>query len=284
MNNTPSPTPSQKVYGDTAGSQPADSTGLISTASSTEAAPHRSIDSPTDSPIHSAIHRPIRSYVTRAGRISVAQQRALDTLWPRFGLEFAPQPVDFIQVFGREAPCVLEIGFGMGETTAIIAAACPHINFLGIEVHTPGVGALLKLAGETALQNLRILSHDAVEVLDRMIPPDSLAGVHIFFPDPWHKARHHKRRLIQPPFVQRLATRLVPGGYLHCATDWENYAEQMLQVLTAEPLLENTTMDYAQRTNPIVERPATKFERRGLRLGHAVRDLIFTRKSAAALK
>lgn len=226
--------------------------------------------------------RPIRSYVTRAGRVSVAQQRALDTLWPQLGVDYdATAQIDFARLFGRNAPLVLEIGFGMGETTATLAAACPQVDFLGIEVHTPGVGALLKLLGEGGLNNVRIISHDAVEVLEHMIAPDSLTGIHIFFPDPWHKARHHKRRLLQAPLVKLLATRLQPGGYLHCATDWENYAEQMLQVLSQEPLLDNTAPGYSERTNPLASRPKTKFEQRGLRLGHAVFDLIFQRQRAA---
>ena len=225
--------------------------------------------------------RRIRSFVTRAGRVSVAQQRALDTLMPRFGIGFQAEPLDFDAAFGRPAashPTVLEIGFGMGETTAVLAAARPDVNFIGVEVHTPGVGALLKTIGEMGLTNLRIIQHDAVEVLERMIPSGSLAGVHVYFPDPWHKARHHKRRLIQPPLVALLAARLAPGGYLHTATDWENYAEQMLAVLAAEPTLVNTAADYAGRVNPLVERPATKFEQRGLRLGHGVWDLIFRKR------
>lgn len=225
--------------------------------------------------------RRIRSYVTRAGRVSNAQQRSLDTLWPVYGIDYHPQALNLAAAFDQSpevvAPTVLEIGFGMGETSAIIAAQRRDINFLGIEVHTPGVGALLKQAGAEELHNLRIISHDAVEVLEHMIVPGSLAGVHIFFPDPWHKARHHKRRLIQPPLIALLASRLAPGGYLHCATDWENYAEQMLEVLGAEPLLANTATGYAERTNPYVTRPATKFEQRGLRLGHGVWDLVFKR-------
>jgi len=236
----------------------------------------------SDTHAHDALRdRRIRSYVTRAGRISNAQQRSLDTLWPVYGIDYRAQPLNLPAAFGQTpetvAPTVLEIGFGMGETSAIIAASRSDINFLGIEVHTPGVGALLKQAGANDLHNLRIISHDAVEVLEHMIPPDALAGVHIFFPDPWHKARHHKRRLIQPPLIALLASRLAPGGYLHCATDWENYAEQMLEVLGAEPLLANTAAGYAGRTNPYVTRPATKFEQRGLRLGHGVWDLVFQR-------
>ena len=222
--------------------------------------------------------RRIRSYVTRAGRISHAQQRALDTVWPVYGIAYRPALVDLTQVFGRDAPTVFEIGFGMGETSAAIAAERPDVNFIGVEVHTPGVGALLKQIDEGGVRNLRIISHDAVEVLEHMIAPATLAGVHIYFPDPWHKARHHKRRLIQPPLVALLASRLAPGAYLHCATDWEDYAVQMLEVLRAESQLVNTASDYAGRHNSFIERPATKFEQRGLRLGHGVWDLIFQRR------
>ncbi|MDR5877357.1 tRNA (guanosine(46)-N7)-methyltransferase TrmB [Caballeronia sp. LZ032] len=220
-------------------------------------------------------HRRIRSFVTRAGRVSIGQQRALDELGPRYVVPYAPQAADWNALFGREAPRVLEIGFGMGATTAEIAATRPGDDFIGVEVHEPGVGALLKLIGEQGLGNIRILQHDAVEVLEHMIAPDSLDGVHIYFPDPWHKARHHKRRLIQPKFVALLVSRMRPGGYLHLATDWQNYAEQMLEVLSAEPALENTADGYAPRPD---FRPVTKFERRGLRLGHGVWDLMFRRR------
>jgi tRNA (guanine-N7-)-methyltransferase len=221
-------------------------------------------------------HRRIRSFVTRAGRVSTGQRRALDEFGPRFVVPYTPQPLDWDAAFGRHAPRVLEIGFGMGGTTAEIASARPADDFLGIEVHEPGVGALLKLIGEQALTNIRVVQHDAVEVLEHMIAADSLDGVHIYFPDPWHKARHHKRRLIQPKFVALLVSRLKPGGYLHLATDWQNYAEQMLEVLSAEPALENTAgSDYAQRPD---YRPVTKFERRGLKLGHGVWDLVFKRR------
>jgi tRNA (guanine-N7-)-methyltransferase len=182
--------------------------------------------------------------------------------------------LDLAATFGRTAPCVLEIGFGMGQATAQIAAALPGTDFIGIEVHPPGVGGLLKLIGEQQLTNLRLIRHDAVEVLDEMIAPASLAGVHIFFPDPWHKKRHHKRRLIQPAFVSALVTKLAPGGRLHCATDWQPYAEQMLEVLSAEPALVNCAgSGYAPRPD---YRPLTKFEARGLQLGHGVWDLVFT--------
>ncbi len=216
--------------------------------------------------------RAIRSYVLRAGRMGTGQQRALAELGPRFILPFQAQPLDYAQVFGRQAPVVLEIGFGMGDATAQIATTRPDTDFIGVEVHEPGVGALLKRIGEQGLGNLRIVQHDAVEVLEQMIAPASLAGVHIFFPDPWHKKKHHKRRLIQPAFVSRLVTRLAPGGYLHCATDWQPYAEQMLEVLGAEPGLRNTAEGYAPKP---AYRPLTKFENRGLKLGHGVWDLVF---------
>ena len=219
-------------------------------------------------------HR-IRSFVTRAGRLSVAQARALDELGPQFLVPYSKAPLDFAQTFGRSAPTILEIGFGMGDTTSHIASAMPEKNFIGVEVHTPGVGSLLKQIGEQGLGNLRLIQHDAVEVLTQMIPPGSLAGVHVFFPDPWHKARHNKRRLLQAPFVKLLAGRLAPGGYLHCATDWQEYAEQMLEVLGAEAALHNTADAYAPQP---AYRPLTKFENRGLRLGHGVWDLVFVKK------
>jgi len=218
--------------------------------------------------------RSIRSFVVRAGRMGSGQVRALQDLGPRFVLPYTAAPFDAAAAFGRHAPLVLEIGFGMGDATAAIAQALPDTDFLGVEVHTPGVGALLRHIGEKDLANLRIVQHDAVEVVEHMLAPGSLAGVHVFFPDPWHKKRHHKRRLIQPPFVALLASRLAPGGYLHCATDWQPYAEKMLEVLAGEPLLENTAQAYAPRP---AYRPLTKFENRGLRLGHGVWDLVFRR-------
>ena len=217
----------------------------------------------------------IRSFVLRAGRVGPGQARALAELGPQFLLPYQPQPLDLEKRFGRTAPKILEIGFGMGEGMADIAQAHPENDYLGVEVHTPGVGALLKQLGERGLSNVRIIQHDAVEVLSQMLAPASLDGAHIFFPDPWHKTRHHKRRLIQPPLVSLLASRLNPGGYLHLATDWEDYAVQMLDVLRAEPMLINTAADYAPRPET---RPLTKFEARGLRLGHGVWDLLFTRR------
>ncbi|HIV72081.1 MAG TPA: tRNA (guanosine(46)-N7)-methyltransferase TrmB [Candidatus Aquabacterium excrementipullorum] len=219
--------------------------------------------------------RTIRSYVMRAGRTTEGQNRALADLGPRFLLNHAPEALDFPKVFERTAPVVLEIGFGMGEASAQIAQVLPDTDFIGCEVHEPGVGAYLKRIGEQGLSNVRIIRHDAVEVLEHMIAPASLAGVHIFFPDPWHKKRHHKRRLIQPPLVALLASRLAPGGYLHCATDWEPYAQQMLEVLSSEPALSNTAEGYAPKPH---YRPLTKFENRGLRLGHGVWDLVFRKR------
>ena len=230
-----------------------------------------------DTPPHPHAHRPMRSFVLRAGRMGPGQQRALETLGPRFLLPYRAEALDLPATFGRTAPCVLEIGFGMGDATAQVAAALPGTDFLAVEVHAPGVGALLKHIGEKELTNLRLLQHDAVEVLKHMLAPACLAGVHIWFPDPWHKKRHHKRRLIQPAFVAELITRIAPGGYLHCATDWQDYAEQMLAVLAAEPGLQNTAAGYAPRPD---WRPLTKFENRGLKLGHGVWDLVFTRQSA----
>jgi tRNA (guanine-N7-)-methyltransferase len=220
-------------------------------------------------------HRSIRSFVVRAGRMGPGQSRALVELGPRFVLPYAEARLDIAQSFGRAAPCVLEIGFGMGDATAAIAEALPATDFIGVEVHAPGVGALLKQIGERGISNLRLLQHDAVDVLQHMIAPASLAGVHLFFPDPWHKKKHNKRRLIQPAFVRLLADRLAPGGYLHCATDWQPYAAQMLDVLSAEPALRNTAETYAPKP---AHRPLTKFENRGLKLGHGVWDLVFAKR------
>jgi tRNA (guanine-N7-)-methyltransferase len=220
--------------------------------------------------------RHIRSFVLRQGRVTPAQQRACDTLLPRFGIHYAAQQLDLTQAFGRGAPRILEIGFGMGDSTAAIALAHPENDYLALEVHTPGVGNLLKLIDAQQISNIRIIRHDAVEVLRDMLVAATLDGVHIFFPDPWHKARHNKRRLIQAPFIAQLVQKLKPGGYIHVATDWQDYAEQVLAVLSAEPLLENTAADYAPRP---AYRPLTKFEQRGIRLGHGVWDLVFRRKA-----
>lgn len=219
----------------------------------------------------------IKSFVKRAGRTTTGQAKAFELYGPRFVLPYKAAPLDRVAVFGAETanrPLILEIGFGMGDATAHIADLMRETNFLGCEVHEPGVGALLKHIGERELNNIRILQHDAVEVLDHMLPEQSLDGVHVFFPDPWHKTKHHKRRLLQAPLVAKLAARLKPGGYLHCATDWEPYAQQMLEVLGAEPLLKNSAEGYAPKPE---YRPLTKFEKRGLRLGHGVWDLVFQR-------
>jgi tRNA (guanine-N7-)-methyltransferase len=220
-------------------------------------------------------HRPIRSFVLRQGRVSNAQQRAHETLLPKYGIPYAPGLIDLDHVFGRRAPKILEIGFGMGETTAAIAALHPENDYLGIEVHTPGVGSLLKTIEEEGLTNVRIVQHDAVEVLCHMIGHNTFDGVHVFFPDPWPKKRHHKRRLLQPAFVALLVERMKRGAYLHVATDWQEYAEYVLAVLKNNPLLEKTAMDYAPRP---AYRPQTKFETRGLKLGHGVWDVIFKRR------
>jgi tRNA (guanine-N7-)-methyltransferase len=224
-------------------------------------------------------HGHIRSFVLRQGRVSNAQLRYHEEMMPKVGIPYRPQALDLVTAFGRavgdKTPTVLEIGFGMGETTATIATAHPDIDYLGIEVHTPGVGSLLKLIAEGNLSNVRVIQHDAVEVVRDMIAPGLLTGIHVFFPDPWPKKRQQKRRLIQPEFVRLLASRLAPGGYFHCATDWEEYAQQMLEVLTGEPLLENTAQGFAPRPD---YRPLTKFEQRGLRLGHGVWDVVFRRR------
>ena len=228
-----------------------------------------------DAPAATTRHRSIRSFVLRQGRFSPAQQRAYESLLPRFGIAFARAPMDLNRVFGRAAPKILEIGFGMGETTAAIAKARPDDDFLAIEVHSPGIGGLLKLIDAEQLSNIRIVQHDAVEVIEHMLAPATLAGAHVFFPDPWPKKRHHKRRLLRDTFVRTLAQRLLPGGYLHVATDWEDYAVEILATLRAEPMLANTSADFAPRP---AYRPLTKFERRGLKLGHGVWDLLFERR------
>lgn len=253
----------------------------------------------------------IRSFVLRAGRTTAGQQRAIEELGPKFLIPFQEGNLDLQQAFnGSSRPKILEIGFGMGETTAKIAALRPEDDFLAIEVHPPGVGALLKLIGENNLTNLRLIRHDAVEVLEKMIAPNSLDGIHIYFADPWHKKRHHKRRLIQSNFVKLLISRLKPGAYLHLATDWHNYAEQMLLVLNANPDLINTSteqikvetfaiaecataLEIGNEFKPTVEqlnaehpgyverpayRPITKFETRGIKLGHGVWDLVYKKK------
>lgn len=225
-------------------------------------------------------HRPIRSYVLRMGRLTDGQQRAFDEYWPRFGLSHSDGSLDYAAVFGRDAPRVLEIGFGMGQSLVAMAAAAPATDFIGIEVHRPGVGKLLHSMEAEGVENIRIYCHDAVEVLRDCVPPASLDTIQIFFPDPWHKKRHHKRRLIQPAFAEQMVVYLKPGGILHLATDWENYAEQMLEVLSATPGLENTAGAGSYAPKP-ESRPLTKFEQRGERLGHGVWDLLFRRMPPA---
>lgn len=277
--NTNSPT-------NTPASPPADTAADASAkpAVSSAAAPaaaHAAVSAETQAALASAAYAPnspgathIRSFVHRRGHITQGQLAALERLMGQWSIPYAPRRLDPAAAFGRQAPTVLEIGFGMGETTEKIALARPDDNFLGVEVFNAGVGSLLRRIEDSSIQNLRIIQHDAVEVVRDMIAPDSLAGVHIYFPDPWPKKRHHKRRLIQPAFISLLASRIAPGGYIHCATDWEDYAVQMLEVLSGEPLLKNTADGYAPRPD---YRPLTKFETRGLRLGHGVWDLIFKR-------
>ena len=224
-------------------------------------------------------HRKIRSYVLREGRLTAGQQRAFDTLWPQFGIDFKPgQTLDFPAIFGNANPVILEIGFGNGASLAEMAEANPDQSYLGVEVHSPGVGRLLLDIEERGLSNLRVLRHDAVELLESGIAPATLAGVYLFFPDPWHKKKHHKRRILQPAMVRLLASAIRPGGIFHAATDWEHYAEQMLEVLSeCRELFENTAGpgNYSPRPE---YRPITKFEQRGARLGHGVWDLIFRRR------
>jgi tRNA (guanine-N7-)-methyltransferase len=235
-------------------------------------------------PSNVAFPKNIKSFVKRAGRTTTGQAKAFEVWGPQFLLNYAPEPLNMAKAFGIEGkdavvgPVILEIGFGMGEATAHIAKVRPNDHFLCCEVHEPGVGALLKRIGEQDIHNIRILQHDAVEVIDNMLPLSSIDGVHIFFPDPWHKSRHNKRRLIQAPLIAKLAARLKPGAYIHCATDWEPYAVQILEVLSAETLLQNTADTsiggYAQKPD---YRPLTKFENRGLKLGHGVWDVVFQR-------
>jgi len=221
--------------------------------------------------------RGIRSFVLRAGRMTEAQRRALDILWPKYGCEFAAQPLDLDAIFGRAAPRVLEIGFGNGENVAALAQAHPERDYLGVEVHRPGVGRLLLAAEAAGLTNVKIICHDAVAVLEQQLAPRSIDETLILFPDPWPKKRHHKRRLIQMPFVELVASRLKPGGILRLATDWKPYAEQMFEVLTGCAALENLSSDGACAA-PGDTRIATRFERRGQRLGHGVWDFAFRKK------
>lgn len=220
--------------------------------------------------------RGIKSFVLRQGHMTAAQQKAIDDNWANVGVDFQAALLDLNAVFGRDNPKILEIGFGMGTATAQIARTLPETDFLAIDVHGPGVGNLCKLIMEREINNVRVMRHDAVEVVEQMLSENSLDGIHIFFPDPWHKKRHNKRRLIQVPFVEKLLPKLKCGGYIHLATDWQEYAEQMLDVLRAFPeQLRNTSVDYA----PVpAYRPETKFEARGRRLGHGVWDLVFVKK------
>lgn len=219
--------------------------------------------------------RNIRSFVLRQGHMTAAQQKAIDQLWPKFGLDYQNEIIDLNQIFPQETPKILEIGFGMGVATAEIAQTRPEHSFLAIDVHSPGVGNLLKLIDEQKLSNLRVMRHDAVEVIEHMLSEQSLDGIHIFFPDPWHKKRHNKRRLIQVPFISKLLPKLKTGAYIHLATDWQEYAEQMLSVLNEFKELTNTATDYAPKP---AYRPETKFEARGKRLGHGVWDLVFIKQ------
>ena len=220
--------------------------------------------------------RTVRSFVIRGGRQTAAQQRAMDELWPHYGVEFSAQTIDLDQIFGRQAPRMLEIGFGAGEALLAFTQAHPELDCIGVEVHKPGVGHLLLGAQTAGLKNLRVICHDAVEVLQQQLAPASLQLIHIFFPDPWHKKRHHKRRLIQPEFVELLARVLAVGGTLRLATDWEHYAMQMREVIDASSSFANDAPDtgFVARSE---ERPLTRFERRGHRLGHGVWDLSYTR-------
>ena len=232
-------------------------------------------ETPTPDTARGVVRRPVRSYVLRNGRTTTGQTQALQTLGPRWRVPYSACPVDLATLFDRPGPTTFEIGFGMGEATAQIAQSLPDRNFLACEVHEAGVGALLRRIDDLGLANLRLVQHDAIEVLTHMVAPGALAAVHLYFPDPWHKTRHHKRRIVQAPFARLVADRLHAGGILHCATDWQPYAAQMLEVLRAEPALENTVEAYAPRPE---WRPLTKFERRGLRLGHGVWDLVFRRR------
>jgi tRNA (guanine-N7-)-methyltransferase len=230
----------------------------------------------TAKPDAHAGHRTIRSFVRRAGRLTSSQQRALTELWPDFGVEFREEPLEFDTLFGRSAPVVLEIGFGNGETLVQQAAEHPQFDFLGIEVHEPGVGHCLLRAQDAGTGNLRLIRHDAIEVLERMIPPASLARINLFFPDPWPKKRHHKRRIVQLRFLDLVAERLAAGGSFNVATDWENYAEHIEAVVRESGRFQCAERRIHSGDEPL-DRPETKFERRGLRHGHRIRDWRFVR-------
>ncbi|PWY55384.1 tRNA (guanosine(46)-N7)-methyltransferase TrmB [Legionella qingyii] len=222
------------------------------------------------------MQRKIKSYVLRAGRVSNRQRQGLDLWFKNYELSVGGNPWNLAEEFHRIADTVVEIGFGMGASLLTMAQNNPELNYIGIEVHQAGVGSLAADLHEYQLSNVRIVAHDAVEVFRTQLMDNSLAGVQIFFPDPWHKKRHHKRRLIQKEFIQLLTKKIKPGGFIHCATDWQNYAEHMLDVLSAEPTLQNTQKEGGYSPRPL-SRPLTKFEQRGERLGHGVWDLIFTR-------
>ncbi|ODQ00230.1 MULTISPECIES: tRNA (guanosine(46)-N7)-methyltransferase TrmB [Salinivibrio] len=220
--------------------------------------------------------RKIRSFVRREGRLTKGQEQALNECWPTMGIDFEATELDWQQVFGNDNPVVLEIGFGMGASLVEMAKNAPEKNFIGIEVHTPGVGACLMAAREAGVTNLRVMCHDAVEVFEQMLPKESLDTVQLFFPDPWHKKRHHKRRIVQLPFAEMVRDKLKVGGVFHMATDWENYAEHMIEVMEAAPHYQNIAQEgyYVPRPD---DRPLTKFEQRGHRLGHGVWDIKYTR-------
>jgi tRNA (guanine-N7-)-methyltransferase len=222
--------------------------------------------------------KPIRSFVIRAGRITLGQKNAFDSWWPSYGLSLYHGRINPEQVFGRVAPLVLEIGFGMGDSLLQMARQEPDKNFIGIEVHPPGVGRLINVAGQEGLKNLRVYMADAMDVMEDCIPDDCIDRLQLYFPDPWHKKKHNKRRMLQPAFVQNIRPKVRPGGVFHMATDWQNYAEQMLEVMSAAPGFENQMVggDYAPRPE---YRPITKFEKRGERLGHGVWDLLFQKSS-----
>ena len=221
------------------------------------------------------IHRPIRSYVIRTGRMTAGQQRGLDQLLPLYGIEAGDQLIDFEKTFGRNAPVFLEIGFGMGQSLLEMARNHPHINYLGLEVHRPGVGGLLHQADALGLKNLRVISQDATEILQQRIAPQSLDGLYLFFPDPWHKKKHHKRRIVKDEFVRQVARALKPDGELHIATDWADYAEHIAAVMQqATGFSDISAADYSDRNG----RPITKYEQRALRLGHRIYDMRYRRQ------
>jgi len=224
--------------------------------------------------------RKIRSYVRREGRFTPSQRLAFKSLWPVYGVDKTVEQWDFEKLFGRRSDVFLELGFGDGRVLKTLAARHPENDYLGIEVHRPGVGRVMRELNEEGLMNVKLAAEDGMDILQQNITAKSLAGLLIFFPDPWHKKKHHKRRMIQPEFVHMAATRIKPGGILHLATDWEDYAAQMMEVLSAEPLLENIHLENAFIERP-ESRPLTKYEQRGLRLGHGVWDLLFRRRESA---